>query len=115
MLDIITPEALYAAESANTTITDFLNTGVGGVIQLFLGAAGFLVLLFGVFAAIKNILGGKVGGALKSILGAGIIAAFLIFPAATLGGLIDAVQNLLTSLTGSVGDIDTEQGTWGGA
>lgn len=114
MFDIIHTGTLLAAEtSASDSIRTFLGTGVGGVLSLILGAAGFLVILFGVFGAIKNILGGKVGGAIKTILGAAIIAAFLIFPADTLGGLIDAVQSLLGAFTDTAGSIDTENGSWG--
>ncbi len=101
MLDIINPDTMLQAADATDTINNFLSSGIGALLAGAMGIAGFLILLFAVFKAVKDILSGKIGGAVKAIAGGAIIAAMLIAPAATLGGLIDFAGNMIGLFTDS--------------
>ena len=98
---LVTTPLLVVGAGAADTITKFTADGIGAIIAGAMGIAGFLILLFAVFKAVKDILGGKIGGAIKSIAGGAVIAAFLLFPDVTMGGLIDLAQTVIKSFTTS--------------
>lgn len=98
---LVTTPLLVVGASATDTINEFLSGGIGTLLSSAMGIGGFLILLFAVFKAVKDVLAGKIGGAVKSVLGGAIIAAMLIAPGATLGGLIDWAGDLIGLFTDS--------------
>jgi hypothetical protein len=114
MYDIInTGATLLEAATAKEQITSFLTGGIGQILALVLSGVGFIVIVVALFKAIKDVLGGKIGGAVKTILGGALLAAFLLFPATMLGGLIDTVQNLFNTFTKETTSVVDNQ-KWGG-
>lgn len=107
MLDIFNHgvEVLAATSDTSTAITNFFKDGIGSLLKTAMGMLGVLVIILTIFNSIKHILGGKIGPAVKTIIGGVIISVFLIAPAPTIGGLINAGTNIVTALTDTVSGV----------
>lgn len=107
MLHTITETAVLAAgyagdQSAAAALKTFFDSPVGGVIGVFMASIGILVALIAIFRAIKDIVTGKLPAAIKTIIGGFVIAAILIAPVATLGGLIDGTKTIVTKIASTI-------------
>lgn len=91
-----------AAAAQNT----FWDTELGGAIRGVLVAVGILVVLFALFKAVGHVGQGKMGPAVKIVLAAVVLAAFLFNPL-LFGGLIDAFGTLVGYVISSFTDVAT--------
>lgn len=60
--------------------SDFWTTPLGVALRAFLGVIGLLVVIFTIIRVVKSIATGKIGEAVKAVIGAVILAAFLFQP-----------------------------------
>lgn len=104
------------ADGGTESIVGFFNeTTVGKAIASLMAAAGALVVIIGVFKALKDAFGGNMGKAAKTVLGSLVLAAFLIFPGAIITTLVGTVNKVITAVSGGVEDgIDQNGFTNGG-
>ena len=77
--------------------TPWYETPIGKWIAAGMMIVGSIIVVVGVAAAIKDLLGGKIGGAVKKVISFGVVAAFFLDPALInqLIGLGDKVINLI--------------------
>lgn len=72
---------ILALEAGGTEgVSRFWNTPAGTALGYLLDAVGIILLIAAGFKAFTHFSAGKVGQGVKIVLGAGIVAAFLIFP-----------------------------------
>ena len=73
------------------------DSGIAGVLKGLLKSIAIILVLAGVFNAVKNVLAGKAANAAKTMIGVLIIAAILWDPT-ILGTLLTALQTGLKSI-----------------
>jgi uncharacterized membrane protein YgcG len=72
---------IIAAEfDGNIGDTAFWDTGLGSALGTFLGVLGILVVIYAIVRTVKNVAQGKLGEALKGVIGAVLLAAVLFQP-----------------------------------
>lgn len=102
--------ALVLAQMAGQTATEqarfFFGTELGNLLTTVLGSVGLLFILWSLVKAFKNLLGGAVGPAIRNVITAVFVSAFLFSPA-QFGRLVDvatrAIEALLNTFGGLVG------------
>lgn len=73
--------SLIAAEFNGTVgNTNFWDTGLGKMLGTAMGVVGIIVVVYAILKTVKNIASGKVGDAVKGIVGAVILASVLFNP-----------------------------------
>jgi len=81
---------IYLASDFNSTVEiggqNFWDTGLGTILRTALGVVGIIVVIIALLNIVKSIASGRIGAAVKSLIGAVILAAFLFNP-----GLINQV------------------------
>lgn len=82
----------------------FFDTALGGVVRSFLGAGGILIVIVAILKAIKSVSSGKIGDAVKTILGAVVLAVFMFQPS-MITSLISAAAGIIEVIVSSIGDL----------
>ena len=77
----------------------FQDNFIGRLLGTFMFWAGILIVVVTLFKAIKDIAGGKVGPAVKVVLGGFVLAAVMMAPAAIIDGVTGGIQGLLGKTT----------------
>ena len=78
-------------------VDTFWGTQAGTILGMVMGIIGLLVVLMAVVKAFSHVSQGKIGNAVKVVLGAGVLAVFLFQPE-----LITAVINMLGKAVSAV-------------
>jgi riboflavin transporter FmnP len=84
---------ILAAGEAIEGVNLFWKTGIGQTIGMVMGIVAVLILLAAFGKSVKDFTGGKPQAAVKTILGAGLVAAIMFNP------------ELITSLIQMLGDV----------
>lgn len=90
------------ATSGNTN--QLWSTSIGGFIGGILSALGILILVIAVIRGIMDVLGGKPGKAVKLILGAAVLAVFMLQPA-FFGDLVSLMATAVKDVINSISQI----------
>lgn len=73
--------SLIAAEFNGTVgNSNFWDTGLGKMLGTAMGVVGIIVVVYAILKTVKNIASGKVGDAVKGIIGAVVLASVLFNP-----------------------------------
>lgn len=73
---------IIAFNNSDVTIggADFWDQGIGRALATLMGVIGLIVVVIALLNVVKNIAGGKIGQAVKGVIGAIILAVFLFNP-----------------------------------
>lgn len=100
MFLLLSHHLFMAATSVKTsTDTNFFNEGIGLTIQKLSSIMAIFVVIFGLFAMGKAVVGGRAGTAVKSLLGTIVLGAFMLNLQ-----LIPTIINWGTSVVGGLMD-----------
>jgi hydrogenase-4 membrane subunit HyfE len=93
--------ALVLAQMTNTATDQarnfFGNTPLGDILSAVLGSAGLLLILFALVKAFKNVAAGMIAPAIKSVIFAVFVSAFLFNPA-LFGRMVDVASRVASAL-----------------
>lgn len=95
--------------TTTTTAQNFFDTpGIGEVIKAFLLVLGMIVVVVAIVRVFKDVSGGQIGKAVKTIVGSLVLAAFMLFPGqliypaiSAFSGVVSSVINTISSFGGS--------------
>jgi hypothetical protein len=95
----------------------FWETGLGSVMSSFLGVFGLLIVVYSILRTIKKVAEGKIGEAVKGVLGAAVISVFLFQPSLinttieSLTGVVKSALETVSEIGGSDGSSTPGSGT----
>lgn len=78
------------------------SSGIGKILAAVLKSVAILLVLAGLFKAVKSILEGKMGPAVRVLVGAAVLAAILWSPS-ILTGALDALKTVLENIFSGLG------------
>jgi hypothetical protein len=90
--------------------TPFFNTGIGKIIQALLVGVGVIIVLWSALKSVGKISQGKIGDAVKGIIGAVVVAAFCFQPE-LIGSVIDFGGTIVSSVISSFSGLASNSGT----
>jgi len=90
--------------------TDFWETGLGKMLGTAMGVVGIIIVVYAVMKTVKNVASGKVGDAVKGVVGAVLIAAVLFQPT-LIQSAIRAGGNVVQQAIDTVSSIGGSGGT----
>jgi hypothetical protein len=89
----------------NPTLTtqNFFDTpGIGELLKAVLLVLGFIVVVVAIIRVIKDVAGGQIGKAVKTVVGSLVLAAFMLFPGQLIYPAISAFSGLVSSAISTV-------------
>ncbi len=87
--------------------TDFWESGLGATMATFMGVLGLIVVVVALINAIKRVADGKIGNAVRGVIGALVLAVFLFQPT-LINRSIDAMSSFVESVIETVTTIGEE-------
>lgn len=94
---------------------DFWADGLGATLATLMGVLGILVVVYALIRTVKKVADGKLGDAVKGVIGAAVLAVFLFQPQlinTTINAVSGFVKSAVTTIS-NIGDNSTPSNNGG--
>jgi hypothetical protein len=80
----------------------FTQPGLGTLVADFLFVMGLLIVVFAIVRVVKDVAAGQIGKAFKTVIGALVLASFMLFPGSLIYPAISAFKGVVSSVINTV-------------